>query len=115
VVKSLKGKKLMHRGWRYLGFILLSAALAAPLASAKPVIAMQERDEHDRDRDHRRVYDPDHHDYHDWDDREDGIYRHWLEERHEAYREFHRLKRKEQQEYWRFRHEHQEHEEHEHH
>src|SRR6266436_5956229 len=87
-----KGRKLMHQGFRYFGFILLSATLAAPLASARPVIA-QEREEHDRDRDreHRRVYDRDHHDYHDWDDREDGVYRLWLEERHEAYREYSRL------------------------
>ena len=105
----------MHRGQRYLGFILLSAALAAPLASAKPVIAIQDHDDHDRDRDHRRVYDPYHKDYHNWDDREDGVYRHWLEERHEGYREFNRLKRKEQRDYWNWRHEHEEHEEHDHH
>jgi hypothetical protein len=105
----------MHRGQRYLGFILLSAALAAPLASAKPVIAIQDHDDHDRDRDHRRVYDPYHKDYHNWDDREDSVYRHWLEERHEGYREFNRLKRKEQRDYWNWRHEHEEHEEHDHH
>src|SRR5258708_5371587 len=111
-----KKEKLMHQGCRYFGFILLSATLAAPLASARPVIA-QEREEHDRDRDreHRRVYDRDHHDYHDWDDREDSAYRHWREERHEAYVDYNRLKRRQQREYWRWRHEHMEHEEHEHH
>src|SRR6266446_7037959 len=69
----------------------------------------------DRDREHRRVYDRDHHDYHDWDDREDSAYRHWREERHEAYVDYNRLKRRQQREYWRWRHEHMEHEEHEHH
>jgi len=108
-------RKIMHRGYRYLGTVLLTAALATPLANARPLIGNQEHDEHDRDRDHRRVYDPDHHDYHDWDDREDGVYRHWLEERHEAYREYSRLKHKEQREYWKWRHEHEQHDEHEHH
>ena len=105
----------MHRGYRYLGFILLTASLSAPLASAKPLVSAQEREEHDRDREHRRVYDSYHHDYHNWDDREDGAYRRWLEGRHETYREFHRLKRRQQREYWQWRHEHAEHEEHEHH
>ena len=105
----------MHRGCRYFGFMLLSAALASPLATAKPVISMQEHEDHDRDRDHHRVYDPDHKDYHDWDDREDTVYRHWLEGRHEAYVDYNRLKRKQQREYWKWRHEHEEHEEHEHH
>ncbi len=105
----------MHRGYRYLGIILLGAALGAPLASARPVIAIQDHDDHDRDRDNRRVYDPYHKDYHNWDDREDGVYRHWLEDRHEAYRDFNSLKRNQQRAYWNWRHEHEEHEEHEHH
>ena len=107
----------MYRECRYLGFVLLSTALAAPLASAKPVIALQEHEEHDRDRDreHRRVYDPYRHDYHEWNDREDSAYRHWLDERHEAYVHYERLKHRQQREYWRWRHEHEEHEEREHH
>lgn len=105
----------MHRGFRLLGLVLLSAALTAPLANAQPVIAVQDRDEHDRDREHRRVYDPYHKDYHEWDAREDSVYRHWLEGRHEAYVDYERLKHKEQNEYWKWRHEHEEHEEHEHH
>jgi inorganic pyrophosphatase len=103
----------MYRGFRLLGLILLSAAITAPLANAKPLAAMQDRD--DRDRDHRRVYDPDHHDYHDWDSREDEAYRRWLEERHHVYVDYERLKHKEQREYWNWRHQHEEHEEREHH
>src|SRR5579863_678690 len=107
----------MHRGYRYLGMILLSAALTTPLAIAKPVPAIQDHDDHDRDRDrdNRRVYDSYHKDYHVWDDAEDHVYRGWLETRHEAYVDYNRLKGKEQREYWKWRHEHQEHEEHEHH
>jgi hypothetical protein len=107
----------MHRGWQYLGSVLLTAALAAPgaLIVGAPAFAVgQEREEH-HDRDDRRVYDPDHRDYHNWDDREDRAYREWLEGRHKAYREYSKLKRKEQREYWDWRHSHEEHEEHEHH
>ena len=105
----------MHRGCRYLGTLLLTAALGTPIANAKPLISGQEHEEHERDRDAQRVYDSYHHDYHNWDDREDKVYRHWLEERHEAYREYSRLKHKEQRDYWNWRHQHEEHEEHEHH
>jgi hypothetical protein len=107
----------MYRGYRFLGTILLTAALGTPLASAKPVIAPQDHEDHDRDRDrdNRRVYDPYHKDYHNWDDREDGVYRHWLEGRHEAYVDYNRLKHSEQRAYWNWRHNHEEHEEHEHH
>jgi hypothetical protein len=110
----------MNRGYRYLGAILLSAAVGAPLAGAKPVaanpaMAIQDHDDHDRDHDDHRVYDPYHKDYHNWDDREDHYYREWLADRHMDYREFSRLKEREQREYWKWRHEHEEHEEHEHH
>jgi hypothetical protein len=112
----------MNQGYRYLSIFLLSAALGTPLASARPVVttpvvAMQDHDDrdHDRDRDNRRVYDPYHKDYHTWDDREDSVYRHWLETRHVAYRDFDRLQRSQQRAYWNWRHEHEEHEEHEHH
>src|ERR1700692_228418 len=104
----------MHRGCRYLGTILLTAALGTPLASAKPVIAMQDHDDHDRDRDHRRVYDPYHKDYHNGDDREDRAYRGCLETRHEAYVDYEHLKHNQQRAYWNWRHSHEEHEEHEH-
>jgi hypothetical protein len=105
----------MHRGYRYLGTILLAGALATPLAIAKPVPAIQDHEERERERENRRVYDPYHKDYHNWDDREDRVYRGWLETRHEAYVDYNRLKHKEQRAYWNWRHEHEEHEEHEHH
>jgi hypothetical protein len=100
----------MHRGYKYFGTMLLAAALAAPLANAKP---MQDHDDHDRDE--HRVYDRDHKDYHNWDAAEDRAYRGWFETRHEAYVDYNRLDAKRQNEYWKWRHEHAEHEEHEHH
>jgi hypothetical protein len=104
----------MHRKYRYLGTILLTAALGMPLAIAKPVVT-QDHEEHEREeRERHRVYDPYHKDYHNWDDREDGVYRHWLEGRHQAYVDYEHLKHREQRAYWSWRHSHEEHEENEH-
>jgi hypothetical protein len=102
----------MIRSYRYVGILLLSAAVSAPLAIAKPAVAIQDHDDHDRDRDNRRVYDPYHKDYHNWDEREDRAYRGWLAERHYEYRDFHSLKHNQQKAYWNWRHEHEEHEHH---
>jgi uncharacterized protein YecT (DUF1311 family) len=102
----------MQRGFRYLATILLSTAVATPLAIAKPVISGQEHEEHERDRENRRIYDPYHRDYHNWDDRENQAYRRWLDERHQSYRDYERLKRRQQRDYWNWRHEHEDHEEH---
>src|ERR1700723_3572156 len=85
----------MHRGYKYFGSVLLASALATPLAGA-----LQDHDDHDRDRDEHRVYDRDHKDCHNWDANEDRVYRHWLEEKHGAYRDFNRLTAKPQREYW---------------
>jgi len=111
----------MHRGFRYLGAAILSTAVALPLASARPIagtplMAAQDHDDHDRDRDNHRVYDPYRKDYHNWDDREDHAFREWLHDvRHEEYRDYASLRAREQREYWKWRHAHEEHEEHEHH
>ena len=102
----------MHRRYKYFGTMLLAAALATPLASAKPLLAIQDHDDHDRDRDEHRVYDRNHKDYHNWDANEDRVYRHWLEGKHETYREFNRLNAKRQREYWDWRHHHEDHDEH---
>ena len=99
----------MQRIHRYLGSLLLGAALVAPMTiTASP--NSQERNEEKREekREHeRRYYDRDHKDYHVWNDREDGAYRRWLEEKHyQTHREFSKLKRREQSEYWEWRHAH---------
>ena len=80
---------------RYLGALLLSDFLMAPVA--------MRADEHSK-----RYYDPYYRDYHQWNDGESRAYRHWLEEeRHRQYHNWDRAKDRERREYWRWRHEHQ--------
>lgn len=89
---------------RYIGSLMLGAALLAPaIASA------QDRDRYDR-RDAPRYYDPYRRDYHTWNNGESDWYRRWLRERPMEYREFARLNRRQQADYWRWRHEREEHE-----
>jgi len=94
----------MQRMYRYLGSLLVGAALMAPvgmLAKSSP------DDDRRQDNKERRYYDRDHKDYHQWNDREDGRYRQWWgETRHDAMRPFHKIKRGQQREYWKWRHEH---------
>jgi hypothetical protein len=86
---------------RYIGSLLLAAAIAAPalvVTEAKAQEAVQ-----------IRVYDRDHRDYHNWDDREDKAYRTYLGEQHKEYREYNRQNHKEQKHYWNWRHSHPDH------
>jgi hypothetical protein len=78
---------------RFLGALMLSGFLMAP-------IAMQAAEQ--------RYYDRDHRDYHVWNDDENRAYRHWLtEEQHHQWRDWNRASRAQQRAYWRWRHEHQ--------
>ena len=61
---------------RYLGSLLLGAALCAP-------VVMYAQDEHHD----KRYYDREKKDYHEWNEREEHAYRHWLQE--ERHREYH--------------------------
>jgi hypothetical protein len=81
---------------RFLGALMLSGVLMAPLAiQSKAQVQV-------------RVYDRDHRDYHQWNDSENRAYRHWLtEERHRQWHEYNKASRSEQRDYWRWRHEHQ--------
>ncbi len=83
----------MNRRQRFLGTILLTAAMLAPLTLTGCAA-------------HVRFYDEYHSDYHHWDDREDRAYRSWLGERHYEYREYKKLNHDEQHDYWNWRHEH---------
>ncbi len=77
---------------KYLGSLLLGAALLAPLA--------MQAEEH-------RYYDRDRRDYHVWNNGENRAYNRYLEERKEQRRrEFNREKRERQMAYWRWRHDH---------
>ncbi len=98
----------MQRVHRYLGSLLLGAALVAPLA-VTAISSPEDRKEDKREEKERerRYYDRDHKDYHTWNDREDGSFRRWMDERRDqSHRGFAQLKHKEQSEYWKWRHEH---------
>ena len=99
----------MRRMHRYLGSLLLSVALIAPVGiqAGSNFRDDSRQDARERnERDQRRYYDRDYRDYHRWDNREDGRYRSRGTERHEAYRPFYKLHRAKQRAYWKFRHEH---------
>jgi hypothetical protein len=85
---------------RYIGSLVLTAAIATPILFVTEAKAQGVQ---------VRVYDRDHRDYHNWDDREDRSYRVYLGERHRDYREYNRQNRREQRNYWNWRHEHPDH------
>jgi hypothetical protein len=99
----------MKPGQRYLSFLFLTAALAAPAATITSAASQDDRrqeDNHRNDKRRTRVYDRSHKDYHVWDDNEDRAYRRYLGEQRQDYREYSRLKRTEQNRYWDWRHSH---------
>jgi hypothetical protein len=88
----------MHRGYRYIASLFLTASLTAPvvmLAAPTP-----------QDRDHDRVYDREHKDYHQWDDHERNAWGRFLAEKHRKEHEFAKAGRREQSDYWKWRHSH---------
>lgn len=93
----------MKAAYGYLGFILLSAALTAPMASSTRAAT---QDDHRDEKKQARVYDRSHKDYHNWDDNEDRFYRQYLGEKHEDYREYSKLNHNQQTAYWNWRHSH---------
>jgi hypothetical protein len=91
----------MHLVHRYIGSLLLAAAIAAPvamIAAPQPQVGVQVR-----------VYDRHHKDYHNWDDREEQSYHRYLAERHQTYRVYVKQNRREQDRYWEWRHAHPDH------
>jgi hypothetical protein len=92
---GLKGD-LMNRKGLFIGALVLTAALVAPLApkvSATPQVVV-------------RFYDRDHHDYHNWDDNEARYYDTYRHDHHEYDVEFRKTSRAQQRAYWNWRHEH---------
>jgi len=80
----------------YVGSLLLSAVLAAPLVTTGCA-------EHH----HYRAYDPYHNDYHRWDNNEVVYYNQWTVETHrDQHRDYRKLNKEEQKEYWNWRHDH---------
>ncbi len=82
---------------RLLSTLLLSAALAAPVA--------MRADNRDHDK-AKRYYDRDARDWHEWNEREERAYRHYLQEKRLENRDWEKTRREEQRDYWRWRHQH---------
>jgi len=88
----------MHSAHRSISSLLLTAALATPVAilAASPQEANVQV----------RVYDRDHKDYHNWDENENRAWGRYLVENHREAHEFSKADRKEQSRYWNWRHSH---------
>jgi hypothetical protein len=94
----------VHRGYRYLSTLFLTAALAAP-------VAMMAADSPQDDKNHevkqgennKRYYDRGHKDYHTWDSNEDLAYQRYQTGHHQK-RTFIQLNSGQQTAYWNWRH-----------
>lgn len=86
---------------RYLGSLLLAAAIAAPT-----LVVFEAGAEAQGAAVQVRVYDRDHKDYHNWDDHENQRWGVFLSENHRRSHEFSRSSRREQSQYWKWRHNH---------
>jgi hypothetical protein len=93
----------MKAVYRYVGFVFLAGALAAPAAM---VTSATPQDEEHHNKDKRRVYDQEHKDYHNWDTNEDHVYRQYLGDQKMDYRDYDKLNRDQQNAYWNWRHSH---------
>jgi hypothetical protein len=94
----------MHRGYRYLSSLLLTAALAAPvamMAAASP--QDNSKQENRQGENNKRYYDKGHKDYHTWDSNEDRAYQRYQTEHHQK-RAFVQLSSQQQTVYWNWRH-----------
>jgi hypothetical protein len=92
----------MHNKHGYIASLLLTAALAAPvaiMAAPGPQEASVQV----------RVYDKNHKDYHNWNDNENRAWGQFLVENHKDHHEYSKSNKKEQSEYWDWRHAHPDH------
>ncbi len=94
----------MHRGYRYLSSFLLTAALAAPVATMAAARPQDDRNQENRQgENNKRYYDRGHKDYHTWDGNEDRQYQRYQTE-HRQKRAFVQLSTRQQRAYWNWRH-----------
>ena len=97
----------MHRGYRYLSSLFLTAALAAPVAMMAAASPQDNRNQGNQENrqgeNNKRYYDKNHKDYHTWDSNEDSAYQRYQTEHHEK-RAFGQLNSKQQTAYWNWRH-----------
>jgi len=87
---------------RFIGPLVLAAAIAAPLAI---MAAPMPKD----DGVQVRVYDRNHKDYHNWDDRENNAWGVYLNNNHKKSHEYAKSNKREQNNYWNWRHSHPDH------
>jgi hypothetical protein len=94
----------MHCGYRYLSSLLLTAALATPVAMMAAASPQDDSRHEDRQGENsKRYYDKHHKDYHNWDANEDRSFQRYRTEHHEK-REFIQLNTRQQAAYWNWRH-----------
>jgi Ni/Co efflux regulator RcnB len=99
----------MKARYRHLTYLVLTAALIAPVALGTRAAAQddkrQDESQHN-DKKQVRVYDRTHKDYHNWNDNEDRSYRLYLGQNHVEYRDYSKLNHTRQNQYWNWRHSH---------
>ena len=94
----------MHCGYRFLGSLLLTAVLAAPVAMMAASSPQDNKNQENRQgENNKRYYDKNHKDYHTWDSNEDSAYQRYQTQHHEK-RAFGQLNSKQQTAYWNWRH-----------
>jgi Ni/Co efflux regulator RcnB len=94
----------MHRGYRYLTSLVLTAALAAPVAAMAATNTQDNKNQENRQgENNKRYYDKGHKDYHTWDSNEDHAFQRYQTESHET-RAFVDLDSDQQTLYWNWRH-----------
>jgi uncharacterized protein YecT (DUF1311 family) len=93
----------MHRGYRYLSSLLLTAALTVPVAMMAAASPEDNRDHERQGENNKRYYDKNHKDYHTWDRNEDRAYQRYQAEHHEK-RAFAQLNSRQQSAYFSWRH-----------
>ena len=87
----------MHRAHRYIASLILTAALAAPVA----VLAVPTPQDASVQ---LRVYDKQHKDYHTWDDNENRAWGQFQSENHQTSSRYSKANNKTQTQYWNWRH-----------
>ncbi len=93
----------MHRGYRFLSSLILTAAIASPVAMLGAAKPQDDRDQENKQGENKRYYDKQHKDYHNWDSNEDRAYQRYQTEHHEK-RAFSHLNARQQTVYWNWRH-----------
>ncbi len=99
----------MHRGYRLLSSLLLTATLAVPVALMAAASPQDDRNQENKNQENRqgennkRYYDKGHKEYHSWDSNEANSYKRYQTEHHQK-NDFAQLNTKQQSAYWNWRH-----------